>query len=699
MVAQPVRWSSPEGRRRSRELPPKFSEALDDRGRVGDFWLNARPDPVDFRDQWYFPGLVEIKPFIDAPKLPPSFIRDQGPEGSCTGHALGATIDIQNLYRRSNLMNRFDQRAIDELVPERVSVRMLYEMARTYDEYPDDGLGGSSARGVIKGFFHNGVCSEARAPYIASEPGWTLEVAMAKEARTTSLGAYYRLRHVLYDYHAALNEVGAVMVSAMVHDGWQTPRDGHITMEREPKLIGAHAFAIVGYDLDGFIILNSWGPNWAGDGAFGAGFGHWSYEDWKAHVLDAWVLRLAVPSAKTFHLVGGFGTRASQSTGGQAFSTSVPRIEINGHFIHVRNGQLVRSGNYWNNLESIRETAELFKDVGPDRKDSYRHLLFYAHGGLNNLDSAVRRAAVMTPVFKALKIYPIFFLWRTGFWEELLDVLRGPSERTAARVQEFSDLSDVLLEGIARPIVRPIWQEMKADGDRAVARDRSNDAIVTGEGFEAARLLIEKAAQAGLRTHFVGHSAGAVLLGHLLRRGYDEIQDFGNGLGTISLFAPACTAEFFDGTFLKLESSAGAETPEIAIYNLSNQLEREDTVGHVYRKSLLYLVSNALEAAPEEPLVGFERVARRIAARNSNLSVYVSDGTVNAVSQSRTHGGFDEDPATLNHLTRRILASEEARTAAGTKVRVNAMRVDDEPFADVRKDAPTARFESWMFGD
>ena len=32
----------------------------------------------------------------------------------------------------------------------------------------------------------------------------------------------------------------------------------------DASLAGGHAFAIVGYDQDGFIVLNSWGRNWGG---------------------------------------------------------------------------------------------------------------------------------------------------------------------------------------------------------------------------------------------------------------------------------------------------------------------------------------------------------------------------------------------------------------------------------------------------
>jgi hypothetical protein len=41
------------------------------------------------------------------------------------------------------------------------------------------------------------------------------------------------------------------------------------------KLIGGHAMAIVGYNPDGFIIKNSWGPNWGANG-----YTIFPYDDW-----------------------------------------------------------------------------------------------------------------------------------------------------------------------------------------------------------------------------------------------------------------------------------------------------------------------------------------------------------------------------------------------------------------------------------
>ncbi|MGO7830553.1 hypothetical protein ACC690_38605, partial [Rhizobium johnstonii] len=60
------------------------------------------------------------------------------------------------------------------------------------------------------------------------------------------LGEYYRLQPDVSDYHAALNEVGAIYASAQIHQGWLKPEAGKIAKSGAP--IGGHAFVIVGYN-------------------------------------------------------------------------------------------------------------------------------------------------------------------------------------------------------------------------------------------------------------------------------------------------------------------------------------------------------------------------------------------------------------------------------------------------------------------
>lgn len=163
--------------------------------------LTAVPDIPDYRDYLYQPALIRLKPYLRRPaKLE---ILDQGSEGACTGFALAAVINLLNQQRR-----RFYQ----------VSPRMLYEMAKRHDEWPGERYAGSSCHGAIKGWYAMGVCQEKDWPY-QPNPG-ELTITRAKRARENTLGAYYRLQHRISDFHAALNEAGAIFASAQVHAGW-----------------------------------------------------------------------------------------------------------------------------------------------------------------------------------------------------------------------------------------------------------------------------------------------------------------------------------------------------------------------------------------------------------------------------------------------------------------------------------------------
>ncbi len=109
--------------------------------------LDARPDTLDFRDKIYVPTLYEVPTRIDLDEykqwqVP---ILDQGKEGACTGFGL-ATVANYLLRRRKVVPD-----------PKSVSARMLYEMAKRYDEWPGERYSGSSARGCMKGWHKHGV--------------------------------------------------------------------------------------------------------------------------------------------------------------------------------------------------------------------------------------------------------------------------------------------------------------------------------------------------------------------------------------------------------------------------------------------------------------------------------------------------------------------------------------------------------------
>ncbi len=641
-----------------------------DSAKIDGHVLNTRPDPVDFRDMVYQAGLVELT----ARKAPPDLhglglvVRDQGNEGSCTGQALAAVIDLQNAkYLQANA-----------IVPARVSSRMLYESARAFDEYPDDGLPGSSARGAIKGFFHRGVCGSDLAPYFPGDLGWRLDVPRAKAARQVTLGAYFRLRHVLNDYHAAITEVNALFCTAMVHDGWSQEAvraaNGEIRTlggvdPKRVELTGAHAFAIVGYNTKGFIVLNSWGPEWGGYAPPRGmneepdqprpGMALWPYEQWCEHVLDTWALRLQVPAALPSGFSGGYHVVRRPGAGEEdpvrrpSTPASVPTSDVAGHFVNVADGVFVESAPYDNDLRTFKETARflLANEAEPDDLKRYKHVLFYAHGGLNEVDGAAARAAAMKPIFKEHGIYPIFFLWHTGLGETAEDLMRRLFESAAARAGGFTDFSDTLLENAVRPFGRPLWREMKNDAERCFADLKEGSG---GDAWRATELVVDAALARKVhpvQLHLVGHSAGAILLGEMLARARLEAHPLMGSVSTISLLAPACTRSFFG------ETLADVRPDRTVVYNLTDSSENDDSVASLYRKSLLYLVSNAFEEERATPLLGmdvFKRPDWPIQYKYSGVNPPTNVGKT--IGHTRTHGGFDNDPDVMNDILARVLS-------------------------------------------
>jgi len=105
-----------------------------------------------------------------------------------------------------------------------------------------------------------------------------------------------------------------------------------------------------------------------------------------------------------------------------------------------------------------------------------------------------------------------------------------------------------------------------------------------------------------LEIHLVGHSAGSIILGHLLQvmaaRGLDV------RVASVHLFAPACTVQFANRHYAPHKELM----KRLYLSILSDKNERDDNVAAIYRKSLLYFVSNALEPDIRTPLLGLANV-------------------------------------------------------------------------------------------
>lgn len=598
--------------------------------------LDALRDVPDIRDQLYNPTLTPLPAVLPAPRM--LTILNQGNEGACTGFALAAVVNFLRV-RKGAPKGRSAQ----------VSPYMLYQMAKEHDEWKGSGYEGSSLRGALRGFYNCGVCGLKLWP---DGKFTTASLAAGKDARQVTLGAYYRLRPHLPDYHAAISETGIVYVSAAVHGGWDKPVRGRIAPGAGEDL---HAFAVVGYDADGFWVQNSWGKSW-GKG----GLAHWPYQDWAANIQDAWVLQLAVPAPVAFGLGVKRGQVGATATAGSQRQPPL-RSDILGHFAHVENGSFSAKAPYWTKETDVAETAQLLA-MAPD--DKYTDFLFYAHGGLNTPEDAATRTAAMLDVFMSNGIYPYSVLYDTGLAETLKDVISQQGAASTGRTGGFLDFTDYLIEKAIGGIGTRLWREMKGDATLPFQPQRDGETAIGL--FVDAFMQRRKTGKSPIRIHLVGHSTGAILLGNLLGAleglaanklsANDKVQ-----IASCSLMAPACTIDFYKETYRPRLGPAAATKVKInslTLYNLTDAAEQDDTVTPFYRKSLLYLVSDAFEEAKKMPLLGMQNFDAAVV--NDPLKIWYAN-TQGAPSKSTSHGGFDNDPDTMNGILRTILGKAPKR--------------------------------------
>jgi hypothetical protein len=628
--------------------------------------LDTVPDRVDARDFVYQPRLVALPDQLINCAFVPEIL-DQGREGACTGFALAAVINY--LLSARGLADR------------RVSPRMLYEMARRYDEWPGEAYEGSSARGAMKGWVRHGVSVRETWPDDQHGAGY-FTTAIADEARGTPGGAFYRVMHRdVRDMHAALAEAGILYVSLMVHEGWAQPgpldrtlqyQDHHGNLrrlvlpvvQRRGRADGGHAVAIVGYTPEGFIIQNSWGREWGA-----GGFALLPYEDYMLHATDVWVAQLGVPVLANLWQQGA----ADTTEGLQRATPAIPLSEIRPYVVDVaNNGELSATGDYWTTEADLQR---LFAEDIPEATRSWakKRIMLYLHGGLNEERAVAQRIVALRNVLLANEIYPLHIMWETGFVETLNhligDYFTDVDERAGNWLDRFrSGLLEARDRTLELTVAGPgtaLWREMKENARLASEHPDGQGGmqLLLRYALEAIGRLGEGDRQAW-ELHVVGHSAGCIYTSHAL----GHLCSLGVSFKTIQLMAPAIRIDEFKKSFL--DPIRAGKCPLPTLYVLSDVGERDDQVGP-YGKSLLYLVSNAFEGQRDTPLLGMESFITRDAELGELFSGMVDglpslvvagiEGGDGATSRSDTHGGFDNDPATLNSVLFRILGEPPKR--------------------------------------
>lgn len=306
--------------------------------------LDVRPDRLDLRDRPYLPPALSLPsqwPTNDqVARLFPVYVSaglilDQGREGACTGFGLASVVNYL-LWIRSlpEIENGTKTNAIKSVSP-----YMFYDLARFYDEWPGQDYEGSSCRGAMKGWHKHGVCenqfwTQSIYPSTAFNASQKAAKAKAKakptrvksyipfedwqlNATKRPVGIYYRIdKNSVTDMQVAIYDVGAIYVSCAVHSGWSLETKAakatarvaersqmqslshdklpRISFNPEDAPDGGHAFALVGFNEDGFVVQNSWGIRWGN-----SGFAVLAYDDWVQNGTDAWVCALGVPQSRS----------------------------------------------------------------------------------------------------------------------------------------------------------------------------------------------------------------------------------------------------------------------------------------------------------------------------------------------------------------------------------------------------------------
>jgi hypothetical protein len=608
---------------------------------------NVVADSIDLRDRPYMPSVT----VVPAARIPPPLyipVLNQHETNACTGFALASVI--YHLQYKANERKQIQQNV------QAVSPFMLYSMARRYDEFPGSPRldTGSSLRGAMKGWYKYGACpADLWKHPTMPKPNPDPAKDWWQNAVTCPLGAYYRVdTKAVTDMQIALNEIGALYASAVCHTGWlegenvQATGDDPWTIPYQDGAtpVGAHAFAIVGYTQNGFIIHNSWDTNWGSGGRATL-----TYEDWTSNAMDCWVAQLGVRTELERKIAAAPSLRWAKNRVQLASDPTLRNRELDPFIIDMENnGRLSNTGDFRTQDSDV--DALLNQHMGEARKvwqlgdNDPMDIAIYAHGGLTSEEDAANTAECWVKALYDSKIFPIFLMWETDLFSTLKDIAadqKVPMDRTTGTMwDKIKNFWNQRVEKLLTVPGSKVWGEMKKNADAISGNTQSGGMKLYASSLKSPYFKDKSK----VRLHLIGHSAGSIVHSYII----DRLKDW--TFETVNFMAPAVTTQIF-----KDMVQPAIEQGRVKQYNqfelLDNVEQKDPTCEKLlgYSRSLLYLVSNSFEQGKVTPILGMQKYFDQEVAplKLKNVSVYTSPGQF---SQSMTHGGFDDDEATRKKI-------------------------------------------------
>ncbi|HUJ45118.1 MAG TPA: C1 family peptidase [Opitutaceae bacterium] len=243
-------------------------------------WYGWTPDRPDHRDKLYAAIAAPPK------KLPPavdlsagcSAVENQGQLGSCTANALVGSLEFLEKMAGhppadlSRLFVYYNERAMEGTVNEDA---------------------GAMIRDGVKTLVKQGVCTEAKWPYVIGRFTAKPPAACYRQALTHQVLSYHRIL-TLQEMRSCLAEGFPFVFGFTVYEAFESAavaRTGCLNLPKpQEKSLGGHAVMAVGYNdaAKRFTIRNSWGPDWGLKGYFTMPY---AYLDNRNLADDFWTIR------------------------------------------------------------------------------------------------------------------------------------------------------------------------------------------------------------------------------------------------------------------------------------------------------------------------------------------------------------------------------------------------------------------------
>ena len=227
-------------------------------------------------------------------------------------------------------------------------------------------------------------------------------------------------------------------------------------------------------------------------------------------------------------------------------------------------------------------------------------------------------------------------------------------------------VEEILRELYVDKVAGWLWNQMK-DAIRQSFESNAGRAGMALRGgtyfLERLRDYLAGQSHPPLKVSLVGHSAGSIYICRMLEAA-DTILPSSFQFNQIIFLAPGVDFELFKQTVV----DHPARFRSFRMFSMSDEFEVKDVmVPVIYPQSLLYFVSALLEGEQERPIVGLNRfyipespytddIAR--AVRDFMLAPeqprvvwsVVKQGDPGMISSALAHGGFGDDPGTLESI-------------------------------------------------